>query len=239
MRVHFDARKKAACRTNPAPRRLGLRLPGLPGLGQKRQNLLIKQSPTHSLRIVRDLDAEAQLRKRLQQTGMQVSLRQSEALPESASEAYEQTNEAAWLLFVREQLPLLREEGWQIRIQPDFQYNLAQVDDWYAEVEEDPEQTWFDLELGIEVEGQRISLLPILLQAIRHKPWLLNGEALNKRDDDEMLLVSLPHKPQTRGLAAGPLKPLLATLGGVRAQARRIQPTPAPVTPGCRTAEIT
>src|SRR5690606_37779821 len=85
--------------------------------------------------------------------------------------------------------------------------------DWYAEVEEDPEQNWFDLELGIEVEGQRISLLPILLQAIRRAPWLLNGEALNKSDDNEVLLVSLPNDHKRAALPLSRLKPLLATLG--------------------------
>jgi non-specific serine/threonine protein kinase len=213
VRVHFDARKGRMQEQTQHRAALAFDYQGQLAVGKQGKDLLIKQSPTQSLRIVRDISAETQLRKRLAQTGLQVSLRQSEALPESAGEAFEQANEAAWLLFMREQLPQLREEGWQIHLQPDFQYNLATVDDWYATVEEDPEQTWFDLELGIEVEGQRISLLPILLQAIRHKPWLLNGEALNKRDDDEELLVSLPHNHKRAALPLARLKPLLATLG--------------------------
>jgi non-specific serine/threonine protein kinase len=87
------------------------------------------------------------------------------------------------------------------------------VDDWYAEIEEAPELDWFELELGIEVEGQRISLLPILLQAIRRTPWLLNGEALNKRADDEVMLVNLPQSTRRIALPFARLKPLLATLG--------------------------
>lgn len=213
VRVHFDARKGRMQEQTQHRAALAFDYQGHLASGKQGKDLLIKQGPGLSLRIVRNLSSETQLRKRLEQTGLQVALRQSEALPESAGEAYEQPNEAAWLVFIREQLPQLREEGWQIRMQPDFQYNLAQVDDWYAEVEEDPEQTWFDLELGIEVEGQRISLLPILLQAIRQKPWLLNGEALSKRDDDEVILVSLPHSHKRAALPLARLKPLLATLG--------------------------
>jgi superfamily II DNA or RNA helicase len=213
VRVHFDARKGRMQEQTQHRAALAFDYQGHLASGRQGKDLLIKQSANLSLRIVRDLSAETQLRKRLEQTGLQVALRQSEALPESAGEAYEHVNDAAWLLFVREQLPLLREEGWQIRMQADFQFNLAQVDDWYAEVEEDPEQTWFDLELGIEVEGQRISLLPILLQAIRRAPWLLNGEALNKRDDNEVLLVSLPNNHKRAALPLSRLKPLLATLG--------------------------
>ena len=213
VRVHFDARKGRMQEQTQHRAALAFDYQGHLASGKQGKDLLIKQGPGLSLRIVRNLSSETQLRKRLEQTGLQVALRQSEALPESAGEAYEQPNEAAWLVFIREQLPQLREEGWQIRMQPDFQYNLAQVDNWYAEVEEDPEQTWFDLELGIEVEGQRISLLPILLQAIRQKPWLLNGEALSKRDDDEVILVSLPHNHKRAALPLARLKPLLATLG--------------------------
>ena len=213
VRVHFDARKGRMQEQTQHRAALAFNYQGHLASGKQGKDLLIKQSAQHSLRIVRDISAETQLRKRLEQTGLQVALRQSEALPESAGEAYEQPSETAWLQFIREHLPALRAEGWQIRMQPDFQFNLAQVDDWYAEVEEDPEQTWFDLELGIEVEGQRISLLPILLQAIRQKPWLLNGEALNKRDDDEVVLVSLPHNHKRAALPLARLKPLLATLG--------------------------
>ena len=213
VRVHFDARKGRMQEQTQHRAALAFDYQGHLASGKSGKDLLIKQNAQHSLRIVRDISSETQLRKRLQQSGLQVALRQSEALPESAGEAYEQPNDGAWLQFVREQLPLLREEGWQIRMQPDFQFNLTPVDDWYAEVEEDPEQNWFDLELGIEVEGQRISLLPILLQAIRRAPWLLNGEALNKRDDDEVLLVSLPHNHKRVALPLARLKPLLATLG--------------------------
>ena len=213
VRVHFDARKGRMQEQTQHRAALAFDYQGHLASGKQAKDLLIKQSPTLSLRIVRNLNGELQLRKRLEQTGLQVALRQSEALPESAGEAYEQANEAAWLEFVREHLPVLRAEGWQIRMQPDFQFNLAAIDDWYAEVEEDPEQNWFDLELGVEIEGQRISLLPILLQAIRQKPWLLNGEALNKRDDDEVLLVSLPHNHKRVALPFARLKPLLATLG--------------------------
>ena len=116
-------------------------------------------------------------------------------------------------IHVWQQLPQLRAEGWQIHMRPDFQYNLAEVDDWYAEVEEDPQQNWFDLELGIEVEGQRLSLLPILLQAIRRTPWLLAPEALAQRADEDRLLVNLPQGGKRIALPFARLKPLLATLG--------------------------
>src|SRR5690606_28195496 len=134
---------------------------------------------------------------------------------ESAGEPFELPDDAAWLHFVREQLPQLREQGWQIRLQPDFQFNLATLGDWHVGIEEAEEGDWFDLEMGIEVDGEKVSLLPILLHAIRHSPWLLTGEALARRGDDEELLVPLPRSYGGRrvALSFGRLKPLLASLG--------------------------
>src|SRR5690606_4773805 len=98
-------------------------------------------------------------------------------------EPYELAGNERWMQFVREGLPQLREAGWQIRILPDFHFNLAEITGWYARLDEAEDRQWFDLEMGIEVEGQRISLLPILLQAIRTRPWLLSGEAQDSEDD--------------------------------------------------------
>ncbi|TWC28394.1 non-specific serine/threonine protein kinase [Pseudomonas sp. SJZ079] len=213
VRVHFDARKGRMHEQTQHRAALAFDYQGQRTFGKPAKDLLVRQSPALSLRIIRDGASEAALRKRLEDTGLQVALRQSEALPEHAGEPFELSHDSAWLKFVQEQLPRLRDEGWQIHMQADFQFNLAQVDDWYAEVEEAPELDWFELELGIEVEGQRISLLPILLQAIRRTPWLLNGEALNKRADDEVMLVNLPQSTRRIALPFARLKPLLATLG--------------------------
>ncbi|UTW09066.1 DEAD/DEAH box helicase [Pseudomonas benzenivorans] len=213
VRVHFDARKGRMHEQTQHRAALAFDYQGHLAHGKASKDLLVRQSANLNLRIIRDGAAEASLRQRLDGTDLQVALRQSEALAEHPGEHFELANEAAWLTFVQQQLPQLREEGWEVRMQPEFQYNLAQVDDWYAEVADDPEHDWFDLELGIEVEGQRLSLLPILLQAIRQKPWLLTGEALAQRADEEMLLVNLPHSARRIALPFARLKPLLGTLG--------------------------
>ncbi|MFZ3206088.1 MAG: DEAD/DEAH box helicase [Pseudomonas sp.] len=213
VRVHFDARKGRMLEQTQHRAALAFDYQGQLAYGKPAKDLLVRRSPSLTLRIIRDASAEAALRQRLEDAGLQVALRQSEALAEHPGEHFELPGETAWLSFVQQQLPLLREQGWRIELQPEFRYNLVQVDDWYATIEETPEHDWFDLELGIEVEGQRISLLPILLQAIRHKPWLLNGDALAQRQDEEMLLVSLPQSNKHIALPFARLKPLLATLG--------------------------
>ncbi|TBV03560.1 DEAD/DEAH box helicase [Phytopseudomonas dryadis] len=213
VRVHFDARKGRMHEQAQHRAALAFDYQGHSAFGKTPKDLLIRQGASRHLRIVRDAQREAELRKRLEASGLHIALRQSEALAQHPGEHFELNGEAAWLAFMQQQVPALRSEGWQVLIQPDFQYNLAQIDDWYADIDELPEHDWFDLELGIEVEGQRISLLPILLQAIRRTPWLLSGDALAQRQDRELLLVSLPHSQRRVALPYARLKPLLATLG--------------------------
>jgi SNF2 family DNA or RNA helicase len=120
---------------------------------------------------------------------------------------------------MKQQLPALREQGWQIDIRPGFQFDLTQVEGWYAEVDEAPGREWFDLELGIVVEGRRISLLPVLLRLIQRNPELLDAHNLQRRKDDEALRLQLDATRATDGrplqvmLPFSRLKPLLATLG--------------------------
>jgi hypothetical protein len=82
-----------------------------------------------------------------------------------------------------------------LQIADDFGCDLRPVDDWYATVDEGPERDWFDLELGIIVNGERLSLLPILLNLMRSHTEILNPENLARRRDDELILVNIPGLP--------------------------------------------
>nr|WP_313516716.1 SNF2-related protein [Pseudomonas sp.] len=213
VRVHFDARKGRMTEQTQHRAALAFEYAGHLAHGRQSRDLLVPLADHRQLRIRRDLDAEAALRRELGHYGFSVALRVSEALPEKAGEAFELPSDAAWLSFVREGLPRLREQGWRILIRPEFLFHLAEIDAWYSRLEETPEQNWFDLEMGIEVEGRRVSLLPVLLHAIRHTPWLLSADTLHKRRDDEMLMVPLPGGGRHVALPFARLKPLLGALG--------------------------
>ncbi|MGN8277750.1 SNF2-related protein [Pseudomonas sp. SMN5] len=186
--------------------------------GQRNTDVLIRQE-TQTLRIKRHTDVEQSYREQLRILGFKVATRQSKALPESAGELYEMVNDSAWLTFTLNDLPKLRDQGWELQIDEDFGFDLTAVDDWYATVEEAPERDWFDLELGIIVNGERLSLLPILLNLMRSHIELFNPERLARRRDDELILVNLPNRPNSEfgpqqvALPYGRLKPVLATLG--------------------------
>lgn len=84
--------------------------------------------------------------------------------------------------------------GWRIELDPDYRYDLAEPQDWYAELNEEGEGVdgWFALELGILVDGQRHALLPLLLQMIRRAPQEFDAAALAARDDADDLILDLP-----------------------------------------------
>ena len=176
-------------------------------------------SARNVLPIRRQPLAEKAYRETLQKLGFKVATRQSKALPESAGDIFELPSEGAWLRFILNDLAGLREQGWEIEYAEDFAFNLTPVDDWYAVVEDAPERDWFDLELGIVVNGERLSLQPILLNLLRTHPELLNPVLLAKRRDDEQILVPIhsthPNRPKLMQVALpyGRLKPVLATLG--------------------------
>jgi superfamily II DNA or RNA helicase len=65
-------------------------------------------------------------------------------------------------------LPQLRALGWQIEVDPSYPYQVVETDaPWYAAIEPDEERTdWFALELGIQVNGKRVNMLPAILELL-------------------------------------------------------------------------
>ncbi|MGV8890839.1 MAG: SNF2-related protein [Pseudomonas sp.] len=184
----------------------------------KKSAELLILSGTETLRIQRKPAAEKALRLALQKQGFKKATRKSDALPDSAGEMFNMPDDSAWIAFVQSGVPVLREANWQISITDGFHFNFQLVDEWYADVEESPGREWFDLQLGVVVNGERHSLLPILLQLLRRQPQLMDPGNLALRDDDDQVLIDLNSgqlgaKPGIKvALSLGRIKPLMATL---------------------------
>jgi superfamily II DNA or RNA helicase len=73
------------------------------------------------------------------------------------------------------------------RIETDAGFPLAIAitpDDWYAAIDASPSgEAWFDTELGIELDGERISLLPILQRALEDRRLDLTSAAPDETND--------------------------------------------------------
>jgi len=67
-----------------------------------------------------------------------------------------------WPGFVYDVVPQLGREGWRIEVEDSFRYRVVDgAGEWTAEVEESG-GWWFSLDLGIEIDGERVPLLPVL-----------------------------------------------------------------------------
>jgi superfamily II DNA or RNA helicase len=91
--------------------------------------------------------------------------------------------------FACEVVPLLREAGWVVEMDDDYPFRTVEGDQqWYAEVTQSA-NAWFDLELGVEIDGERHSLLPILVDLLRHPDFDLGPEGAAAAPDGGRLAV--------------------------------------------------
>jgi SNF2 family DNA or RNA helicase len=66
-------------------------------------------------------------------------------------------------------LPQLRQLGWEIAVDPDYPWQIVDGEaPMYADVAQSERPDWFSLELGVEVDGHRVNLLPALLEILDH-----------------------------------------------------------------------
>ena len=74
---------------------------------------------------------------------------------------------SVWLELCHTLLPALRAEGWGIETDPDFPFQILDAPtNWSLEVGDGTGIDWFGLSLGVEVEGERVDLLPVLRAVI-------------------------------------------------------------------------
>jgi superfamily II DNA or RNA helicase len=127
------------------------------------------------LHIERDARSEKRFHDALKAAGMvQVRERSHDAHFEHGRD-YTLRNSEAWPQFVCERVPRLRAEGWRVEWDDHFRFRPVEDMQWYAQVH-DAGPDWFDLSLGVDVDGQRLDLLPVLLSVLRARPALLAPE---------------------------------------------------------------
>ena len=131
--------------------------------------------------IARDAEAERRARQVLEGFGPieLACLDTVTARPGSAADYVVRTDRDVHALcsFTGYAVPQLRGFGWRVDVQADYPYQVVEGDGaWYAHVGEvAPEEPgagndWFNLELGIEVDGRRLNLLPALLELLARLP---------------------------------------------------------------------
>jgi superfamily II DNA or RNA helicase len=93
-------------------------------------------------------------------------------------------HESLVLRLMHDSIPHWRKSGWVIEIDPDFAWHAVPAGAFFIAPEAQDDDRWFGLELGVEVEGQRVSLYPLLARLLADRQlrdWLL---AQDGRDTD-------------------------------------------------------
>ena len=124
--------------------------------------------------------------------------------------AYGLAQESSWPVFMREQLPRLRRSGWQVDFAAEFRHRLLEVEAWDADLT-DSGQGWFELDMGIVVEGERLPLAPLLASLFRRDGRWLEASLLAQVANNEMVELVTGAGLRIR-VPAWRLKPLAATL---------------------------
>jgi superfamily II DNA or RNA helicase len=164
-----------------------------------------------TVRLKRRPEAEAAALKALATTGLEKipghTLYTFGHPPEGI---YGMAHESDWAYFMQDHLPALREAGWQVEFPDDFRHHVLEVDGWEADLIE-AEGGWFDLDMGIIVEGERLALAPLLAGLFRRDARWLDALQLAFVPDDESIELHTASGKRLR-VPAGRIKPLAATL---------------------------
>ena len=106
------------------------------------------------------------------------------------SDTFAEDTANMWLNFMKNTLPLLKQQGWQCTIDPSFEFDISYPDeeDWTFNVEESSSADWFSLQAGFSINGKSYNLIPILISVLNHHPNILEEFDENQNKD---ILISL------------------------------------------------
>lgn len=134
---------------------------------KEKEGLLVEQLKKHNLVSLGHYSNKYLIPIPMQQNHYTMKV----AIKDIAKQKFDQK----WENFMVTSVPILRNEGWNIIMARGFPYNIVQPDDdWYSNLSEGSGVDWFSFELGVNVNGTPVNLLPILLQALNDKDHIIN-----------------------------------------------------------------
>ena len=122
--------------------------------------------------VERDVPAETAARHVLERLGaIELACADTVAPPSECEADYvvrADGDEHTFCAFAARALARWRALGWRVEIADDFPFRVVESEPaWYARIEPCEERPdWFGLELGVEIDGKRVDLLPLLLELL-------------------------------------------------------------------------
>jgi superfamily II DNA or RNA helicase len=159
---------------------------------ESKQTLIEQFADGRLRRITRDLNAELAARAKLEEIGFADADEIYFLRTDKLRGVLTFDDDTEWMSFILNHAPKLEAAGWRIEIDPSFAFRLAQPEDWYADAQPSSGTDWFNAEIGVQLDGQKVNLLPILLQHFARNQDLFGPAVLSQLDEKAHVLVPLP-----------------------------------------------
>jgi SNF2 family DNA or RNA helicase len=73
-----------------------------------------------------------------------------------------------WKEFFDQKKKILEKKGWVITVDPSFPFRSVEIESWYSNLEPTEKAAeWFSFDLGIFVDGEKISIIPLVMRWLR------------------------------------------------------------------------
>ncbi|MFU8788480.1 MAG: SNF2-related protein [Methylobacter sp.] len=134
------------------------------------ENYSVVKTEQGLVRIKRDTEAEQHAINRLTELGFVASNMNtgiSELLLFSPAQLSIMESAARWGDFLQNVLPELEQDGWFIDIDASFLLNFHTAHNWDAEIS-DSQQDWFEMRFNIDVDGEPLPLLPLIMPVLEN-----------------------------------------------------------------------
>ena len=143
----------------------------------------------HIEQLPRDFKAEQAWISAIQKKGLEVEdiIEQ----PKDVLRLYHVDYEHGWLDFSADEAPQLRADGWRVTIDPSFRFDVVNADNWYVDLDDSSDEHWFNLEVGVKIEDEMISLLPVFVVFIKQQTAAKTLEKFLSQSDDTPFFLTL------------------------------------------------
>jgi len=141
----------------------GARLPHMMAIDGDKE-FLHRQGNGEFVRVVRMAEEELSLMNELTSSNLPswVNTRQQNGSIVLHVESKTTGDMVLWQDLMNGKLSELRQNGWVIERKPEFEFQIITSKNWRMNVDHSPANNWFDLDLEFVIDGQAISLIPVL-----------------------------------------------------------------------------